>query len=374
MNDSRQISILIVDDDPVYRRITHSILATIPHVTVTGEAADGDQGIAMIRLLNPDLVILDLHMPVMNGLDVLTVLQKENLNSGVIVLSAFSTESSLLTMKALELGAFDFIPKPSGDDMKQNRTFLISELSQRISAFAHKKIQLNSLSSRTRIANTSSSDQKSRYSRRSDDRTLTSAELRKTSRIVGIGVSTGGPDALMQMLPRLPRDLNVPIVVVQHMPPMFTKAFAQKLDSKCALHVKEGENGETILRNTIYIAPGGKQMKIAKRAIDESKFIRITDDPPENNCKPSIDYLFRSIAYNYGRKAIGVIMTGMGSDGTLGLKLMKRQGARIIAQDEKSCVVFGLPRTPIESGIVNVVCTLTDMAGEIESTIRTPSI
>ena len=171
------------------------------------------------------------------------------------------------------------------------------------------------------------------------------------------------------MLPKLPADIGVPVVIVQHMPPIFTQSLAKSLDGKCALEVHEAVNGEPLRPNVVYIAPGGKQMKVVAGADGRSRVIKITNDPPENSCKPSVDYLFRSIAELYMGRSTGVIMTGMGSDGTAGLKLMKNNGAVIIAQDEASCVVFGMPKEPIQQGIADVVAPLDLISKEIIKTL-----
>jgi two-component system, chemotaxis family, protein-glutamate methylesterase/glutaminase len=171
------------------------------------------------------------------------------------------------------------------------------------------------------------------------------------------------------MIPEIPATLNIPILIVQHMPPLFTQSLAKSLDSKSAVRVKEAQDGEPLMPNTIFIAPGGKQMRVGKKETGV-KIIRVCDDPPENSCKPSVDYLFRSIAEHYGDKATGIIMTGMGSDGTLGIEAMKARGAFIIAQDEASCTVFGMPKKPIESGLVDVVLPLESIAAEIINAVK----
>jgi two-component system chemotaxis response regulator CheB len=188
------------------------------------------------------------------------------------------------------------------------------------------------------------------------------------SRAVAIGISTGGPNALTKMLPQLPR-LGVPIFIVQHMPPVFTKSLAESLDAKCQYEVREAENNETVRPDVIYIAPGGRQMRVAAGQ-GGAKIIQITDDPPENNCKPAADYMFRSVAREYGALSTGVIMTGMGGDGTLGLKVLKSFGAVTIGQDEDSCVVYGMPKTAAEAGVVDVVSPLQSIASEIVRTVR----
>jgi two-component system chemotaxis response regulator CheB len=186
--------------------------------------------------------------------------------------------------------------------------------------------------------------------------------------LILIGVSTGGPHALARVLPALPASLGVPLLVVQHMPPLFTRSLAESLDRQCALRVKEAEQGETALANTVYIAPGGKQMKVTPNPGGQPSIL-ISDDPPENNCKPSVDTLFRSAAHHYAGKLCGVIMTGMGSDGTLGLRLIKRHPAWVIAQDEASCVVFGMPKEAIAAGVVDVIVPLDRIAGEIHKSV-----
>ena len=193
---------------------------------------------------------------------------------------------------------------------------------------------------------------------------------RSRAEIIAVGISTGGPNALAKMLPMIPKDIGVPILIVQHMPPMFTRSLANSLAAKCAIEVREAKQGDPILPNTALIAPGGKQMKIVAGADGRSRIIKITDDPPENSCKPSVDYLFRSVAHHYVGRATGVIMTGMGSDGTEGLKLLKQNGATIIAQDEATCVVYGMPKEAAESGLADAVLPLHQIADRIVRTVR----
>lgn len=188
------------------------------------------------------------------------------------------------------------------------------------------------------------------------------------SKAVAIGISTGGPNALTKMLPQLPK-LGVPVFVVQHMPPVFTKSLAESLDAKCQYEVREAEHNDTVRPDVIYIAPGGKHMRVAS-GTGGAKIIQITDDPPENNCKPAVDYMFRSVAREYGALVTGVIMTGMGGDGTLGLRVLKSFGAVTIGQDEESCVVYGMPKTAVEAGVVDVVAPLSMIAPEIIRTVR----
>lgn len=181
--------------------------------------------------------------------------------------------------------------------------------------------------------------------------------------LVAIGISTGGPNALAEVIPNLPATLRVPVVIVQHMPPVFTAALADSLDKKSKVSVKEAEHGELIKPGWVYIAPGGKQTRLVKQTGGTA--VELTNDPPENHCRPAADYLFRSISKIYDNRVLGVIMTGMGSDGVLGLKLMKRRGAPVIAQDEKTCVVYGMPMEAFKAGVTDMVLPLQQIAPQI---------
>ena len=191
------------------------------------------------------------------------------------------------------------------------------------------------------------------------------------STVIAIGISTGGPRALADVMVALPATLGVPILIVQHMPSFISATMARTLDERCAFRVKEAEDGETVLPDTAYLAPGERQMCVVPAPGGAGTVIRITDDPPEHNCRPSVDYLFRSIARHYPGRATGVIMTGMGNDGLAGLKLLKQNGAVIIAQDEATCTVFGMPKAAIDAGVADKVVPLDRIAGEIMKTVRT---
>lgn len=358
---SETLKVLVVDDTVVYRKIVSDVLTELPDVRVVGTAHNGKSALFKIKRLQPDLLTLDIEMPEMNGLEVLQHLQTDSPRVGAIMLSTLTHEGGAMTMRALELGAFDFIPKPQAGSMAQNRETVKATLGAMLKAFARSR-QI-----RDRLSTVGKSAQVIRpalHRTAGFGRTLVAH-----SAIIAIGVSTGGPNALARMLPEIPADIGVPVVIVQHMPPLFTQSLANSLNSKCAIEVHEARNGEPLRANVAYIAPGGKQMKIVAGADGQQRVIKITDDPPLNNCKPSVDYLFRSVADHYVGRATGVIMTGMGSDGTQGLAQMKRNGATVIAQDESSCVVFGMPKEPIESGLADVVAPLERIAAEIIKTV-----
>jgi two-component system chemotaxis response regulator CheB len=371
MTHDNPLKILIVDDTVIYRKVVGDVMAQLPHVEVVGTAHNGKAAIIKIASLKPDLLTLDIEMPEMNGLEVLAHIKKAALNVGAIVLSTLTQEGGEMTMKALELGAFDFIPKPQEGSISENTEAIKSAIAPMIKAFTRYK-EINSILRQGKtLASTAESDAKKPQDSAKIVQRMSAitGSKRRNSEVVAIGISTGGPNALTQMMPKIPAGLGVPILIVQHMPPVFTQSLATSLNAKCSLEVREAVSGEPLRPDTALIAPGGKQMKVVAAADGKSRVIKITDDPPENSCKPSVDYLMRSIAHHYVGRATGVIMTGMGSDGLLGLKLMKRNGATILAQDETTCVVYGMPKEPIEAGIVDVIAPLDKIAEEIVRTV-----
>ncbi|HDS17232.1 MAG TPA: chemotaxis response regulator protein-glutamate methylesterase [Proteobacteria bacterium] len=370
------IKVLIVDDTILYRKVIGDILKNEADIEVIGTANNGKTAISRIESLKPDLLTLDIEMPVCNGLEVLEYLREHRLSTGVIMLSSLTRKGGELTMKSLELGAFDFIPKPEGSSLAENQAFIKENLPPKIKAYARRQAFRKSLNrtpqpDRGKDETPTTMPETSRQPWPQKTAPLPPRRLLPSS-IIAIGISTGGPNALTRMLPMLTAPIGAPIVIVQHMPPLFTKSLAASLDHKCSLQVKEGEDGETLKNDVVYIAPGGKQMKIVADASGPHGKIRLTDDAPENNCKPSADYLFRSVASLYRERVTGVIMTGMGSDGCNGLRLIKRHGAPVIAQDEESCVVYGMPREAVNAGIVDISLPLDLIAAEIMKTLSKP--
>ncbi len=361
------LKVMVVDDTVVYRKLLTDVLGEFSKVEVVGSASNGKIALSRIDTLKPDLITLDVEMPVMDGVQTLEEIQKRKLDIGVIMISSLTKRGSDVTMKALELGAFDFIAKPDKESREENKKAIKEALAPRINHFL-KRWDFQKALKGDRPKKEQKKEQKKAPTKVSREPSSTRSAYEK-SEIVAIGVSTGGPNALTKMLPSLPDKLGVPVVVVQHMPPVFTKSLAESLDQKCSLRVQELRDGEALKKDTIYIAPGGYQSKIVTGA-NQIKMFRVLDDPPENNCKPSVDYMFRSVAREYQSKVTGVIMTGMGNDGTLGLKVMKSFGAVTIGQDENSCVVYGMPKIAIESGVVDIVVPLDKIASEISSTVK----
>ena len=378
----KKIKVLVVDDTIVYRKAVSDILSEMPGIEVVGVAHNGKIAVSKIQTLKPDLLTLDIEMPEMNGIEVLQYLQQHAPQVSAIMVSTLTSEGGDMTMRALELGAYDFILKPSATNIEESKQHLRTLLTPLIKAFQTGRTTIGSLQAGARSGvharktiTTASSDTRT-FPTTSIDRKIiasgsgTTIRRHGKSEIVTIGISTGGPNALARMMPMLPGDLGVPVVIVQHMPPVFTKSLANSLNAKCALTVKEAQDGEAIQANVVYIAPGGKQMKLVASADGSNRLIKITDDPPENSCKPSADYLFRSIADYYVGRATAVIMTGMGSDGTKGLQILKQKGTLIIGQNEASCVVYGMPKAPAELGLTDLVVPLDKIAGEIVKSIK----
>jgi len=358
-----KLKVLVVDDSLIYRKILTDVLAQIPEVEVVGTANNGQVALSKITTLKPDLLTLDIEMPIMDGLKTLEEIKKKKLEVAVIMVSTLTKRGSQVTMRALELGAFDFITKPEKENKEANFKELLFSLRPKIKAFLRRLEVRKALKAGKKFTPPTSTQ--------SAPKTPSKPCLKRfeKSQIVAIGVSTGGPNALSVVIPKLPANLGVPVVLVQHMPPLFTQSLAESLNAKSALTVKEGEDGEELRPNTVYIAPGGKQMKISK-GLGNKITIKITNDPPENNCKPAVDYLFRSVAQVYGSKVTGVIMTGMGSDGALGLKAIKEAGGVTIAQNAETCVVYGMPKAAVELGVVDIVAPLEDIANQIVKTVK----
>jgi len=371
------VRVLVADDAVLFRRLLTEVLSSIPGVEVVGAATNGRIAVQKVRELKPDLLTLDIEMPEMDGLAVLDAL----LRSGeppveVIVVSALSRRGGDLTMRALEKGAFDFITKPDAATPEQGREALRRELAVRVRAVAHRLEVRSILRGKSSPAPSETSATNLSGERALGASSLGGVAMRmqrlsnpEKPDMVLIGVSTGGPVALAKLLPAIPKDIGVPILIVQHMPPIFTKALADSLAAKCAVRVREAIHGESPEANTVYIAPGGRQMRLAAGAGNQP-IVELTDDPPENNCRPAVDYLFRSAANRFPGRSMAVILTGMGSDGTLGLRLLKRHGCYVIAQDEASCVIYGMPKAAVDAGVTDVVLPLESIAGRITSIVK----
>ena len=351
--------VLVVDDTVVFRRIVGDALAGIPGVEVVGTASNGKLAMARLAALQPDVVTLDVEMPEMNGIEVLEAMGAAGMKAGVIMLSSVTVRGGEMTVRALELGAFDFLTKPEGGTAASNLELLRSRLRPMIQALERRR-EISAILHRDRSASVETNPPQSGAIR---------SVRRAGSPVVLIGVSTGGPGALAKVMPALPADLGAPVFIVQHMPPLFTQPLAASLNKKSSIRIKEAEEGETASANCAYLAPGGRHMKLTSGPRGEI-VLRLTDDPPENGCRPAVDYLFRSAALSFPGRSVAAILTGMGNDGTQGLRMLKRGGCFGIAQDEASCVVYGMPKEAIQAGVIDRVAPVDEIAAAIVRAVR----
>jgi len=361
------LRVLVVDDTVVFRRIVSDALAGLPGVEVVGTASNGKLALAKMEALRPDLVTLDIEMPEMNGIEVLEGMGRAELKAGVIVLSSVTTRGGEMTVRALELGAFDFITKPDRGTPAENLASLRELLRPMVRAFERRR-DIRAMLGRNGAAAPPVEVLAPPPAPQGQEPPVLRRAFAGTPMVL-IGVSTGGPAALAVVLPALPKDLNAPVLVVQHMPAMFTRPLAASLARKSALRVTEAQDGEIALPNCAYVAPGGSHMKVAAGSRGEV-VLQITGDPPENGCRPAVDYLFRSVALQFPGRSVAAILTGMGNDGTAGLRMLKRGRCRSIAQDEASCVVFGMPKEAIAAGVIDTVAPLDRIAATIVRSVR----
>jgi two-component system chemotaxis response regulator CheB len=303
-------------------------------------------------------------------------LKESRESAAVIVVSALTRQGGRLTMRALEKGAFDFITKPDTGSPEESKEAIRRELAPRVRALAN-RLEIRQILHKEPASEKavppahkiSAIQEKQPASLDQISGRMTRLAAAAKPEMVLIGVSTGGPNALARMMPEIPGNIGVPLLIVQHMPPVFTQSLAESLAPRCAVKVREASHGEMIEANIAYIAPGGRQMRLVPGP-EGRKMVQVTDDPPENNCRPSVDYLFRSAANTFPGRAMAVILTGMGSDGTLGLRLLKRQGCYVVAQDEGTCVVYGMPKAAVDAGVVDTVLPLEAIAGRITAAVR----
>jgi len=338
------IRILIVDDSVVIRKVLSETLAEDRALEVVGTASDGRLGLAKIAQLHPDLVTLDVEMPVMNGLETLAELRKLHPKLPVVMFSTLTEHGAAATLDALTLGASDYATKPSNSgNMATAVEAIRAELIPKIKALCRGVAKLKLPAPRPAVA-----------VRRPANRRI---------EIVTIGSSTGGPNALAEVLPRLPRDFPVPIVMVQHMPPIFTRLLAERLSAHCEIRVHEGKAEDVISPGQAWIAPGDFHMTV-KRA-GRGGQLQLNQGRRENSCRPAVDVLFRSVADAYGAGTLGVVMTGMGSDGVIGAQLIRQRGGEVIVQDEASSVVWGMPGLVCAAGQADGVYPLAQLGQEI---------
>ncbi len=348
--------VLVVDDSGFFRRRVKEILEEDPMLIVVGNAANGQEAIDMVAELKPDVVTMDIEMPVMDGIKATRKIMEVN-PTPIVMFSSLTTEGAKATLDALEAGALDFLPKRF-EDISQDKEEAKKLLCQRVRAIAQKKHSLKKIIPTLIVSKPVISSATTAVKK-------TTVKIRKSGGIdlVAIGTSTGGPLALQNLLVDLPADFSKPIVMIQHMPATFTPAFAKRLDQLCKISVKEAEDGDQLKPGLALLAPGGKQMLIEGRA--GNAVIRIIESEPSLTYKPSVDITFRSVNKVFPAKTLAIVLTGMGADGREGARTLKAQGSEIWAQDEESCVVYGMPAAIVDAGLADNVLSINDFSQAI---------
>ncbi|MBU1101694.1 MAG: chemotaxis response regulator protein-glutamate methylesterase [Bacteroidetes bacterium] len=351
-----KIKAVIIDDSAFMRKAISIMLEDDDVIEVVGTAKNGLEGYEMVKSLSPDVVTLDIEMPVMDGLTALEKIMKDCPTS-VLMVSSLTTEGAESTMRALELGAVDFIPKELSY-VNVNIINIKDELVRKVKAI----VQQRSFRNRLRAAQSKSPGLMG------DKVATRRGKLPKSDyNAVALGVSTGGPMSLQKVIPRIRKDIKQPIFIVQHMPPKFTKSLADRLDNLSEVHVKEAEHGEIIKAATVYIAPGGSHMTFKKSGSGVT--IILSDTPSDTLHRPSVDVMMNSAIDIYGKKMLGIIMTGMGKDGLEGISRLKKLGGYCLAQNEESCVVYGMPRAIVDNNYADAVTPLESIADVVNEVL-----
>ncbi|MFZ5889687.1 MAG: protein-glutamate methylesterase/protein-glutamine glutaminase [Myxococcota bacterium] len=356
MNLERKIRVLVVDDSALVRKIVTDSLNAEGDMEVVGVASNGKIALEKLEFLKPDIVVLDLEMPELDGLSTLKRLRKDFRQLPVVVFSTLSERGAKITLDALSAGASDYLCKPSGTgSLAASKDLLHGVLAPKLRALALRSLSVKTVVAQPKLAPV-----------------ISAAPPRPHSNdpieLVCIGSSAGGPQALADVIPKLPRTLGVPVLIVQHMPVLFTKLLAERLAQTAQLRVVEASDGMSVEPGCVYVARGGEHMRIAARAGRTS--ITLDSGEPENGCRPAVDPLFRSAAALYGRGLLAVVMTGMGTDGTIGAREVRNQGGRIWAQDEESSAVWGMAGSIVKAGLADRIFKLSTLAEDLARAVE----
>ena len=388
-----KISVMICDDSALMRNLIGRIIAEYDGLEVVAKAENGQDLLDKIPVYKPDVILLDIEMPVMTGVQFLEQRKLRHIDIPVIILSSIATEGAAVTMRCLELGAADFITKPGGSSVSLKISDVSDEIIEYVSSYGasyaalHGKhvpdpdyfshiVKLKAAArfvaqkkgeDAAKLASISKAEftPPASWSAPKNKEPVVITPEREGGRIeiIAIGISTGGPNALREVLAKIDPNLKQPILIVQHMPAGFTTEFAESLNHICPLEVSEAKNGEPVLGGHVYIAPGDYHLMVEKRSLNA--IIKLTQDDLRNGHRPSADWLFESVAKQYGNRALGVIMTGMGRDGAAQLAEMRKKGAWTLGQDQASCIVYGMPKVAWEMGGVQRQVPLQCLADEI---------
>ncbi|OKH51418.1 chemotaxis response regulator protein-glutamate methylesterase [Calothrix sp. HK-06] len=349
-----KLHVLVVDDAVIVRNRVSKILSTVPEIEAVSVAASGKIALLKIPQVHPDIIILDVEMPEMDGLKTLVEIRRQYPKLPIIMFSALTVLGAATTLDALMLGANDYATKPSNlTSIEAANQHILTELVPKIKVLSAEYKMLDN-----KAPNTQHPTPKTTH-----DSRFTIHDSRLTINIVAIGVSTGGPNALAEILPKIPADFPAAILIVQHMPPMFTKLMAERLASKCQIPVAEAISGTTVKPGHIWIAPGDFHLEVLR--VEDTIKLVTNQAPLENSCRPAVDVLFRSVAKVYGNKSLGVVLTGMGKDGLQGAEHIRACGGHIFVQDQASSVVWGMPGFVANAGLAESILPINQMAGAI---------
>jgi len=341
------VRVLVVDDSVVVRKLLSEVLASTAGIELAATASSGAIALSKIPQVNPDVVTLDIEMPGLNGIETLKEIRRLYPKLPVIMFSTLTEQGAAVTLEALSLGASDYMTKPT------NSSSLASAMGQVRGELVTKILSLVNRS-RERVSRILHAQKKNSGN--------------NPIEILAIGTSTGGPNALAQVIPQLPSEFPVPVVIVQHMPPLFTRLLAERLNSQSQLGVLEGQAGAALGPGQVWIAPGNYHMTVVRKG--PRAVLELNQDTPENSCRPAVDVLFRSVAQAYGPNVLAVVMTGMGSDGARGAAHIHEVGGEILVQDESSSVVWGMPGAVVSSGLADRICPLSEISEEIVRRVK----
>ncbi len=369
--------VIIVDDSALYRLLVKRALAPFSNIEIVYEAKDGKDALVQIKKLKPDFLISDVEMPVMNGLELLENIKKENICIGVIMLSGASKHNANITIESLNLGAFDFIEKPTAGNSSSNFDFIGKQIYQKI--LLYKSVNRNKplckeshhTNNRRQVERRIAPNNKNLNKNTINTIKKSNSATAKTNLsnhydLILLGISTGGPKTLIKIFSEIKKPLPVPLLIVQHMPPMFTKSLADNLDRKSKMTVVEASDGDIAKSGVAYIAPGGKHLEVVLSGVHYK--LKITDKPPVNSCKPSVDILFKSAKDIIQRKKVLLmVLTGMGKDGKDGVAGVKNSNTTVIAQDETSSIIYGMPRAIVDADLHDAKMSLDEIINFLNS-------
>ena len=362
------VRILIVDDSAVMRSLLRAVVMTDVRLEVTATASNGESGLRAMETMHPDLVLLDVEMPVMDGLSTLRAMRERGLRVPVIMCSTLTQRGAQVTIEALATGAADYVAKPSGQPSREAAVeALAHDLIPKILALTTRRVIPTSVPRAMvgvlpPVTPPAAAANGAMYGM--------AGTAGAAPRAVVVGVSTGGPAALDVLLPALPVDFPLPVLVVQHMPELFTKLLAERLDSRCALRVVEAQEGMAVEAGHVYVAKGNWHMEV----LGDGRRLRLTQAAPENHCRPSADVLFRSAVAAWGDAVLGVILTGMGADGLAGCRMIRARGGSVLAQDQATSAVWGMPGAVAHAGLAQKILPLQAIAGEVVQIVHRASV